>query len=77
MSAIRSLYSLLLSDGCVTDSCIIRLAKLYDCVTQQSKIERLNDLANRYNVELRTWLDFCVVFDNVNAINVEDFFSGL
>ena len=77
MSAIRSLYSLLLSDGCVTDSCIIRLAKLYDCVTHKSIIGRLNDLAKRYNVELRTWLDFCVVFDNVEALNVEDLFSGL
>lgn len=68
MSAIRSLYSLLLSDGGVTDSCMNRLAKLYDCVTHQSIIGRLNDIAKRYNVELQTWPDFCVVFDNVDAM---------
>lgn len=68
LSALRSIYSLILSDGGITDSCMNRLAKLYDTVTHQNIIGKVNDLAGRFDAELQHWNDFSIVFDNVDMM---------
>lgn len=43
-----------------------RLARLYDCVTHQSIIHKLTDMAQRYDIPMKSWEEFSIVLDNVD-----------
>lgn len=70
MSALRTMYSLILSDGGITDKCMNRMSKLYDTTTHQNLLTKLNVMATRYNVMLDKWKaelrEYSVVIDNVD-----------
>lgn len=55
MSAVRTMYSLIISDCGIRDACMNRLAKLYDTITHQSLLTKLNDMSTRYNKLLDDW----------------------
>ena len=66
LSALRTLYSLILSNGGVTDACMNRLARLSDTITHQSLLTKLNAMAQRWDVPLQRWQQFNIVLDNVD-----------
>lgn len=66
LSALRTYYSLILSHSGLTDAGMNRLAKLYDCVTHQSILQKLNGIATRYDMEMKTWEQYNIVLDNVD-----------
>lgn len=65
-AALRTFYSLILSDGGITDAAMNRLARLYDCVTHQSIINKLTAMAARYDIPMNSWREFSIVLDNVD-----------
>lgn len=68
LSAQRTFYSLILSNGGITDACMNRLAKLADTVTHQSVLTKLNGMAKRYDAHLKNWPQFSIVVDNVDML---------
>lgn len=67
LSASRTYVAIILSNGGLTDTCMNRMAKLYDTVTHQNLIKKLNDLAKRHKVSLAQLENqYCVVLDNVD-----------
>lgn len=70
LSAQRTLYGLLLSDGGITDTCMNRLAKLQDTTTHQSLIGKLNAMAADYKSTIDEWdrqlKQYAIVVDNVD-----------
>lgn len=72
LSALRTFYTFLLSDGGLTNIAMNRLAKLYDCTTHQSFLPKLNALSSRTNFDLQHWIaqktEFGIVFDNVDVL---------
>ena len=68
LPALRTFYSLILSNGGITDACMNRLARLSDTVTHQNLLGKLNELAGRWDVSLRTWPQFNIVMDNVDML---------
>lgn len=65
-SALRTYYSLILSNGGLTDATMNRLARMYDCVTHQNIIKKLSAMAERYDASMKTWKEFNIVLDNVD-----------
>lgn len=70
LSALRTLNSIILSEGGISNVTMNRMAKLYDCTTHQSLLPKLNVIASRFNIDLNRWVShdhqFSIVFDNVD-----------
>lgn len=70
LSAQRTFYSLVLSDGGLTDVAMNRLAKLYDCVTHQALLPKVDSIASGFDRDINTWKQdgkqFSIVFDNID-----------